>query len=134
MKILPRRPQKIPFFNPLFRIKSYHHAHLPGKLEKWICVAKGNEVTLMGLEVCVCSIMPNSLWHHGLWPAHPPLSMGFSRQVYWSGLPFPSPGESSWPRDWICVSCVSCICGWILYQGLKREVLKHFGLRTCFHY
>ena len=21
-----------------------------------------------------------------------PLSMGFSRQVYWSGLPFPSPG------------------------------------------
>ena len=23
----------------------------------------------------------------------PPLSMGFSRQGYWSGLPFPSPGE-----------------------------------------
>ena len=22
-----------------------------------------------------------------------PLSMGFSRQVYWSGLPFPSPRE-----------------------------------------
>ena len=22
-----------------------------------------------------------------------PLSMGFSRQEYWSGLPFPSPGE-----------------------------------------
>ena len=22
-----------------------------------------------------------------------PLSMGFSRQKYWSGLPFPSPGE-----------------------------------------
>ena len=28
-----------------------------------------------------------------------PLSMEFSRQVYWSGLPFPSPGESSQPRD-----------------------------------
>ena len=27
-----------------------------------------------------------------------PLSMGFSRQEYWSGLPFPSPGESSQPR------------------------------------
>ena len=26
-----------------------------------------------------------------------PLSMEFSRQEYWSGLPFPSPGESSWP-------------------------------------
>ena len=23
----------------------------------------------------------------------PPLSMGFSRQGYWSGLPFPSPGD-----------------------------------------
>ena len=22
-----------------------------------------------------------------------PLSMGFSRQYYWSGLPFPSPGD-----------------------------------------
>ena len=26
-------------------------------------------------------------------------SMGFSRQEYWSGLSFPSPGESSRPRD-----------------------------------
>ena len=25
-----------------------------------------------------------------------PLSMGFSRQEYWSGLPLPSPGYSSW--------------------------------------
>src|SRR5574339_62144 len=24
---------------------------------------------------------------------HSPLSMGFSRQEYWSGLPFPSPGD-----------------------------------------
>ena len=28
-----------------------------------------------------------------------PLSMGFSRIGHWSGLPFPSPGESSQPRD-----------------------------------
>ena len=27
------------------------------------------------------------------------LSLGFSRQEYWSGLPFPFPGESSRPRD-----------------------------------
>ena len=31
--------------------------------------AKGNEVALLGLEASVCSIMPNSLQHHGLWPA-----------------------------------------------------------------
>ena len=28
-----------------------------------------------------------------------PPSVGFSRQGYWSGLPFPSPGRSSQPRD-----------------------------------
>ena len=27
-----------------------------------------------------------------------PLSMGFSRQEYWSGLPFPSPEDLSNPR------------------------------------
>ena len=33
-----------------------------------------------------------------------PPSMEFSRQEYWSGLPFPSPGRSSWPRDQTHVS------------------------------
>ena len=27
-----------------------------------------------------------------------PLSMGFSRQEYWSGSPFPSPGDLPYPR------------------------------------
>ena len=36
-----------------------------------------------------------------------PLSMGFSRQEYWSGLPFPSPGESSRPRNQTQVSCIA---------------------------
>ena len=35
-----------------------------------------------------------------------PPSMGFSRQEYWSGLPFPSPGGSSRPRDQTWVSCI----------------------------
>ena len=34
----------------------------------------------------LCDPMDNSL-HQA------PLSMGFSRQEYWSGLPFPSPGN-----------------------------------------
>ena len=36
-----------------------------------------------------------------------PPSMGFSRQEYWSGLPFPSPGESSKPKDWTQVACIA---------------------------
>ena len=35
-----------------------------------------------------------------------PQSMEFFRQEYWSGLPFPSPGESSQPRYWTHVSCI----------------------------
>ena len=34
-----------------------------------------------------------------------PLSMGFSRQEYWNGLPFPSPGNL--PRDWTWISCIA---------------------------
>ena len=34
-----------------------------------------------------------------------PLSMGFSRQEYWNGSPFPSPGASSQPRNGACDSC-----------------------------
>ena len=37
-----------------------------------------------------------------------PLSMEFSRQEYWSGLPFPSPGDLPQPRDRTHVSWVSC--------------------------
>ena len=37
--------------------------------------------------------------------------MGFSRQEYWSGLPFPPPEESSRPRDPTHISCVTCTAG-----------------------
>ena len=40
-----------------------------------------------------------------------PLSMGFSKQGYWSGLPFPSPRDLPWPRDWICVSMSLALAG-----------------------
>ena len=41
----------------------------------------------MEMKVVSCSVISNSLRLHG------PLSMEFSRQEYWSGLPFPSPGD-----------------------------------------
>ena len=50
-----------------------------------------------------------------------PLSMGFSRHRYWSGLPFPFPGDSFWLRDGTCVSCISCISRCILYHWVTRE-------------
>ena len=50
------------------------------------------------------SLQPYELAHQT------PLSMGFSRQEYWSGLPWPSPGGSSH------VSYVSCISKQVLYH------------------
>ena len=35
------------------------------------------------------------------------LSLGYSRQKYWSGLPCPPPGVSSWLRDWTWISCIA---------------------------
>ena len=40
-----------------------------------------------------------------------PLSMEFSRQEYWSGLPMLSSRGSSQPRDQTHISCGSCIAG-----------------------
>ena len=45
-----------------------------------------------------------------------------SRQEYWSGLPFPSPGESSWPRD---RTWVSCIAGGFFTNWATGEPLLH---------
>ena len=46
-------------------------------------------------ECQVTSAVSDCLWPHGLpWG---PLSMGFSKQEYWSGLPSPPPGDLSNP-------------------------------------
>ena len=42
----------------------------------------------------VASVVSDSVWPHGLYIAHQaPLSMGFSRWEYWSGLPCPPSGH-----------------------------------------
>ena len=38
-------------------------------------------------QACPTLVIPQTAAHRA------PLSMGFSRQYYWSGLPFPSPGD-----------------------------------------
>ena len=49
------------------------------------------------VRVCVrlCVLVAGSCLIVALWTAahQVPLSMGFSRQEYWSGLPFPTPGD-----------------------------------------
>ena len=63
-----------------------------GRSLKCITVQLGG---LSKFSLCVCVIAQScpSLQPHGLQPTAAPLSMEFSRQEYWSGLPFPSPGD-----------------------------------------
>ena len=57
-----------------------------------------------------------------------PLSMGFFRQEYWSGLPCPPPGESFLPRDRTHISCIEG--GFFTCWAIREALL--FGLtRWC---
>ena len=54
-------------------------------------------VNICSREVELCAVPSHSVMSDSAAPwtvAHQaPLSMGFSKQEYWSGLPFPSPGD-----------------------------------------
>ena len=52
------------------------------------------------------------------------LSMDFSRQEYWSGLPFPS-RRIFQPRDWTCISGVSCAT-WEAQLRLNLYLISYF--------
>ena len=78
--------------------------------------------------MCICvshSVMFNSATPRTT--AHQaPLSMGFSRQEYWSRLPFPSPGDLS--KSGIEPQ-VSCIAGWFFTVWGTREFYISLNLR-----
>ena len=59
--------------------------------------------------MCVCVCVLTHVWLCNLMDCSLPgsASMGFPRQEYWSGLPFPFPGYL--PRDQSGISIVSCI-------------------------
>ena len=53
------------------------------------------------------------------------LSMGFSRQEYWSGLPCPPPGDLPDPRDRTCISRDSCTAGGFFTTEPPRKPISH---------
>ena len=66
-------------------------------------ILKSRDITLP-TKVCLVKVKVKSLSHVQLFATpwtiayQAPPSMGFSRQEYWSGLPFPSPGDVPNPR------------------------------------
>ena len=76
------------------------------------------------MHLCVCSVIQLCPTLATPWTVvyQAPLAMEFSRQDYWSRLPFPSTGGSSWPRDWTCISCIG---RQILYHCTTWETPMH---------
>ena len=60
-----------------------------------------------------------------------PLSMGFPRQEYWSGLPFYLPRRSCWPRVWTHVSCVFCR-GFLTTESPGKSPILFFSPHVLF--
>ena len=91
-------------------------AEPPGKRVQHVNRSRPLEGPLQLVCVLSCEVVSDS-FATPLTIAHQtPLSVGFSRQKYWSGLPFPPPGHLPPARDRTCVACVSCVGRWIIYH------------------
>ena len=137
----PNEAHQLPF---LFLIKFFktvgnvHNINLPSGwfLIKWISIVNSLHITVQPISrtlfilcVCVCvCVCVKSLSRvrlfATLWTVarQAPLSMGFSRQEYWSGFPFPSPGD--FPTQGSNPSLL--LCRQTLYP------LSHQGSLVCY--
>ena len=72
---------------PFLRMSFGEHLHLLGD------ILRGDLAAVV--DVCVCLVSQLCLTHAIPWTVNcqAPLSMGFSRQEYWCGFPFLSPGD-----------------------------------------
>ena len=114
---------------------------IPESTEKGIATSEGRGAFILCAvkwSEWSCSVVSNSLWLHEsqrlLFETvayQSPPSMGFSRQEYWSGLPFPSPGKSSRPRDRTRVSHIPgrCFNLWATREAhsLCRRLVNYQG-------
>ena len=57
------------------------------------CITKFTLILQLRSGCSCCSVSKSCLTLSNPTDCSPPLSMGFSRQEYWSGLPCPSPGD-----------------------------------------
>ena len=80
-----------------------------------------------------CSVLSGSLRPHGLLTCQAPLSMGFPRQEYRSGLPFPSPGDlpssETEPRSPTSLALLSGS----FTNGLSGKMVTTVVIRGQFH-
>ena len=124
----------VPFYIITSNVRGFQFLHFLA----CVCVCVCAQAQLLS---CVHSCIPWTVAHQA------PLSMGFPRQEYWSGLPFPSPGDLPDPRiklalDWQVDSLpLSHLRSPIPYQYLtlffyshptRCKVLSHCGFDSPF--
>ena len=94
----------------------------------WAIAAGANESERVSRSVMSDSATPWTVAHQA------PLSMEFSRQEYWSGLPFSSPGESPHPGIEPGSSCIAgrffAVWTWLL-KGRPQVQSGEDQLRTA---
>ena len=75
--------------------------------------------------------MSDSLQLHGPFVSHQaPLSMEFSRQKHWSGLPFPTPGDLPNPGMELMSLMSPAVVGRFFTTSTTWAALKMIGLDT----
>ena len=109
-QLLPCSASWVSFLRPMANLEKYQNS----KCEVWfqvhvhhfgtIITSKSVIQTIISKGFCVlviwvlsCSVVSDSLWPPWTVACQASLSMGFSRQEYWSGLPFPSLGDLPHP-------------------------------------
>ena len=65
------------------------------ELDSWVFRLSNQSEFGFPIYVCLCSVMSDFFATPSARACHAPLSMEFSRQAYWSGFPFPPPGNLS---------------------------------------
>ena len=153
----PKRNQLWIFIGGLMlKLKLQYFGHIIQRvesLEKTLMLEKSLDDSCESLEVFLEDIHGNALSEYewqllslvrlfaSPWTVacQAPLSMGFSRQEYWSGLPFPSPGKTPWAhiiitqgKQLLSVK-VSAVVLWE-YPPIIKEVQVCFGTHgSSFH-
>ena len=84
---------------------------------QWCLTITINQMTIVSVSCSVISFFGTSRTV----ARQAPLSMEFSRQESWDGLPFLSPEDPSLPRDRTRVSYVSCVVGGFFTSWATRE-------------
>ena len=121
---------------------SYVHEISQAKILEWLAISfciqrPENNLKILLSKLCACMLSHfNCVCLRCYRPVHQaPLSMGFSRQEYWSGLPFAAPGDFPNPGTELetHVSCIlqtsCCFCFFFTVSiTLEAQVSKWWSL------